>query len=117
MWALVFLMILLEKGTLFNFSKVLQDGNESKFIQVQLYDDVNNLIGTYPVNHVGNGIYQNRTVPANTVGVFFAKYVVYKNASYTTVDKKYSQVLDMIRVEDIVEILTETIDFGDGSAS
>jgi len=109
-------MILLQKGNNFIFATSLYDGKDDKFIKLELINPVNNsIIGTYSVNHAVAGVYIKNDIPATISGITLAKYTVYKDVGLTSVDKKYSIKLSLIRIESIIEELTDTIDFGDGS--
>ncbi len=109
-------MILIKNGNNYIFATALHDGKDNKFIKLELIDPLtNNVIGTYSVNHAISGVYIKNDIPANLDGIILAKYTVYKDSIFTKLDKKYSINLNMIRVESIVEQLTDTIDFGDGS--
>ncbi len=109
-------MILVQKGENFKFEAQLRDGKINRFIKVELFQTVTNtVIGTYSLNHVDGGFYQKNNVPTVDIGVFMARYTVYKDVGLTKKDRKYSIRLEYIRVESIIEQLTEVIDFGDGS--
>ena len=111
-------MILVEKGQNFVFSVNLFDGREDKFIKLDLYRVSDNQnIGTYSVNHLENGIYLKKDIPANATGVFLARYEVFKDVALTKKDRKYSIKTDYIRVEDFIEAIENAVDFGDGSAT
>lgn len=109
-------MILAEKDTNFLFSVQLHNGKTDKFIKLELFETITNtVIGTYSLNHISSGMYVKNDVPSNVNGVFLAKYTVYNDSLLTQKDKRYSIELEYIRVESIIETLTSTIDFGDGS--
>lgn len=109
-------MKLVQNSENFIFAKQLPDGREDRFLKLELIDTSNgSIIGVFNVNHTGSGTYEKKDLPANTNGVFLARYTVYKDFSMTQKDRKYAVDLDYFRVESIIEELTEVVDFGDGS--
>lgn len=110
-------MTLIEKGTNFNFQAQLFNAREDRFVKLELLTTQTNpssVIGTYSLTHIGGGLYEKKDLIANNEGIFIARYTVFKNAALTRIDKKYQIKFEKIRVESIIEQITETIDFGDG---
>jgi hypothetical protein len=107
---------MIKQGTPFPLKRSLQDGREDRYILARLFDQSDTQIGFHNVPHVTNGIYSLNTVIAGTIGIFSIKYEVYKDPAFTKIDKRYGQQLEIIRVEDIEDSLTDTIDMADGQA-
>jgi hypothetical protein len=115
-------MSLIKRGDNFLFQYTLADGREDRFIQVNLYDTADDsLIGSYDAPFLQDGIYQNKSISALTIGYFIARATVYKDALFTNRDNKYSLISETIRVEntaeqvsDLAETINENIDDSDG---
>ena len=110
-------MILTRKGENFTFAVQLSDGRADKYVQAKLFNSALVQIGFYAVPHFSEGTYYKNDITANTVGVYLVKYVVYPDVAMTIIDKRYRQSMVHIRVEDIVENLSEVIDLSDGRIS
>lgn len=101
-------------GSNISLVKILSDGNENLFIKAELFDKSLNLIRTFELTHKEKGIYHNDSIPANTLGVYHIRYQVFKDHNFT-IKAKYKLAIDTIRIENIVNELKETIDYGDGN--
>lgn len=123
-------MIEVTKNDNFIFSAQLHDGDEGKYVKLELINtSTGSTIGTYTLSHSGGGLYEKKDLQATSLGVYLERYTVYKNAALTNRDRKYNIVINQIKVvEDVIgelttkidtvaDILNENIDDSDGRVS
>lgn len=109
--------MLVKKGTPFVFTAVLEDGKQDKFIRATLLSSGGVVQSVYNVPHISDGLYSKNDIIATNEGIYLVKYEVFKDAGFISPAKQYSLSLETVRVEAIEESLTETIDYGDGTAN
>jgi hypothetical protein len=75
----------------------LADGKVNQFPRAFVYDGAGSLDDTIDLTHIADGLYSGDWTPTNT-GEHCASIIVYKNGSYTQVNKAYDQVCEPISV-------------------
>lgn len=107
-------MDLVKRGENFQLTRRLGDGRTDKYVRAIIFDSAMNQQSVHTLPHIQDGIYSRNDVQANFVGVFIVSYTVYRDSGFTKIDRRYRRVLNKVRVENIVDQLTDVIDLADG---
>ena len=71
------------------------DGNEGLFPQATLRDASNAVIGTFDLEHIGDGIYRNDAQAYPATPLVTALYIVYVDAGHTELSCDYEETSDV----------------------
>lgn len=107
-------MELVKLGSPLPLSAILEDGRSDQFIRAEILDRSGNILQTLSIPHIANGIYSRADILAISVGDFMLSLSVFRDSSFLIPSQRYGRILKTVRVENIENVLTETIDLGDG---
>lgn len=102
---------LIRKGDQFIFKAQLPDMRTDAFVLAVIYDATmtETAFSALDLTHIANGLYANTTEVANVIGNYTVQYIVYDDAGFTQLAKKYAAVEEDIFVFDYDQLILAAI--------
>jgi len=93
---------MIRKNDQFLLKLQIPDRLSDLFVRAFIFDETMTLAGFSPKNltHKQNGLYYDISQQATTIGNYTVQYIVYNDAGYTDISKKYASVDEDVFVFD-----------------